>query len=113
MLGWCHAVPEGEKTSRGASDAWPLPDCEPFGYIAEWFVELRYSFSYAEVRAWSELYGQALEAWELDVLVSAKNTYENGLVRYRGKEFNLRPPYDGRTAAQRAEMIDRQLGFLG
>ena len=104
MLGWLHATPEGEKESRMVKEDWPMPDVE-LGYLVGWFAELRLTFGYQDIVAWSNLTGNIPNPIEVALLISMSAIYSNSLIKYRSKEHNLTPPYDGRTQEQIDEMI--------
>ena len=109
MLGWLHVTPEGEKQSRMQSESWPLPDCGDFAYIVSWFCQLRLSFDYQDIDSWVRLTGSQPNPIEIDLLMSMSNMYSNSLVKYRAKEHNLIPPYDGRTQEEISSMINDKM----
>ena len=116
MLGWLHAVPEKEEEPRSAKepDTWPLPDCGAFSYLAEWYSELRLDFGYTDIKAWADVTGTMLEPWESITLIAMASVYRSGVIKYRDKRYNLRPPYDGRTEEQKAATVDRRMkDFFG
>lgn len=93
MLGWLHATPDGDKQPRIKSEDWPLPDCGAFSYLVEWFIELRYNFGYVDVKAWADLVGVNPEPWEVNLLMGMSSTYNNGVIEYRKKGYDVKPPY--------------------
>ena len=105
MLGWLHCVPKDKEQARMHSETWPLPDCEPFNYIVEWFLALRLDFGYQDIKAWSDLHQIDLESWEVDQLISMTGDYMQSTIKYRAPEFDIHPPYDGRSAKQRQSSI--------
>lgn len=111
MLGWLHATPEGEKEPRQVTEPeWPLPDCGAFSYLASWFVELRLTFGYTDMRAWSELTGVEPNPIEVDLLMIMSATYSNSVVKYKPKRYDMYPPYDGLD--DKSSITDRRLAPL-
>jgi len=112
MLGWLHVTPEDAEKPRSETEAFPLPPCEPFDYVVEWFTELRITFGYSDLDAWARLTGQTLEPWEVALLMDMTNTYSSAVSKYRAKAYNLRPPYDGRTREQIAAAVSAKFEAL-
>lgn len=88
-----------------SSENYPLPETNEFEYLASYFVELRLTFGYTDIRAWSDLTGVALDPWEVELLVSMSSVYRTGTSKYRAKTYDISPPYDGRTTEQRSKAI--------
>ena len=110
MLGWLHATPEGEKTPRCETEAWPLPDVGAFSYLAEWFIELKLSFGYTDLKAWADLMGAQPEPWEVTELLAMASAYAHATTEYRAKKYDTRPPYDGLT--DKSKITAKRLGAL-
>jgi len=107
MLGWLHAIPEGQTEARvDAEPDWPLPDCGRGGYIASWFGDLGLNFGFVDVKAWADLTGGCPEPWEVDLLLGMSSEYARSVNLYRQKTYNLAPPFDGRSAAQRGAEVE-------
>lgn len=109
MVGWLHAVPEGEKDSRSNKEQWPLPDLGDSGYIASWFGELGLIYDYKDILAWSTLTGAEPTPNEVDLLKMMSSIYSGSVSKYRRKEYNLSPPYDGRTQEEIDKMISDKM----
>lgn len=91
---------------------WPLPDLEEANYITRWFCDLGLSFGYVDIESWSRLTGDEPTPNEVELLVMMTNIYQNGLIKFRAKGYNSRPPYDGRTIEQKNAMIEANLSSL-
>lgn len=105
MLGWLHVTPEDSKTTRGQSEDWPIPPCDEFQYIANWFCELRYRYDYQELKAWIDTTGTEPNPNEIELLMGMANSYGIAAIEFRSKDHDLIPPYDGRTQEDRDNMI--------
>lgn len=110
MLGWLHATPENEKQPRCEVEKWPLPDVGAFSYLVDWFAELRLTYGYQEIKAWSDLTGTVLEPWEVKELIGLTSVYNRSVIEYRAKKYNLHPPYDG--LADKSKITAKRLSNL-
>ena len=107
MIGWLHCVPDGQdgtQKSRAQMAEYPLPYCYPFDYFTEWFNELRMSYNYSELDAWSKLTGTELTPFEVKIMMAMTTIYRSSLSKYKSSDWNNRPPHDGRS---REQVIDQ------
>jgi len=117
MIGWLHCVPDGqdgEAKSRAQMAEYPLPDCYPFNYISGWFNELRMSFDHQEILSWSQLTGSNPTPMEVSLLMAMNSAYRGALSKYRSKDYNDKPPHDGRSQEQIVDQVNANLkAFFG
>ena len=112
MIGWLHCVPDGQEgtpKSRAQMAEYPLPYCYPFNYLAEWFNELRMSYSYVDLDAWSKFTNTDISPVETRILMAMTTTYRGAMSKYKSKDWNNAPPHDGRTAKQVADLTAMNL----
>ncbi len=117
MIGWLHCVPDGQdgvQKSRAQMAEFPLPPCYPYDYISGWFNELRMSFDYVDISAWSALTGWNPSPVEVKILMAMTTMYRGSLTKYKSKEFNDKPPHDCRSKQQIVDQTAMNLkAFFG
>jgi len=96
-LGWLHCIPNKSKVSRLenlehiGSHLIDMPEVGAGSFMLEYFYELMGGDSYTELKAWTDLSGIRLTAWQAATLKAMMVDYA---IFAQDKRENSQPPYD-------------------